>query len=86
VEEFPTRWAADREAGHRDDGDEEDEEKEHATRFLLNLINATVYSSGENYERALRDFFTQVEALGLLIGATRIDDVSGFLRRAYRPF
>lgn len=59
--------------------------REEAIRFLLGVINSTVYSSGESYDRALRDFFPQVEALGHLIGARSIDDVSLFLRRSCRP-
>ena len=81
MEEYPTRWAADRGAEER-----EHAEKEEAARFMLNLINATIYSSGHDYDRALRDFFTQVEALGLLIGASDLDEVSIFLRHASRPF
>lgn len=59
--------------------------REEAVRFLLNVINSTIYSSGENYDRALRDFFPQLEALGHLIGADSIDDISLFLRRSCRP-
>lgn len=52
-----------------------------AVRFLLNVINATIYSSGEDYEGALEEFFPQIQALGHLIGATSIDEASEFLRR-----
>ncbi len=52
-----------------------------AIRFLLNVINATIYSSGEDYEGALEEFFPQVQALGHMIGARSIDEVSEFLRR-----
>jgi hypothetical protein len=52
-----------------------------AVRFLLNVINATIYSSGEDYDGALEEFFPQVQALGHLIGARSLDDVSEFLRR-----
>jgi len=52
-----------------------------AVRFLLNVINATIYSSGEDYDGALDEFFPQVQALGHLIGARNLDEVSEFLRR-----
>ncbi|MBI4601503.1 MAG: hypothetical protein HY721_06005 [Planctomycetes bacterium] len=52
-----------------------------AVRFLLNVINATIYSSGDDYEAALQDFFPQIQALGHLIGARSIDEVSQYLRR-----
>ena len=52
-----------------------------AVRFLLNVINATIYSSGDDYRGALQDFFPQVQALGHLVGARDLDEVSEFLRR-----
>ncbi len=52
-----------------------------AIRFLLNVINATIYSSGDDYDGALEEFFPQVQALGHMIGARSLDDVSEFLRR-----
>lgn len=52
----------------------------HAVRFLLNSINATIYSSGDDYCEALEEFFPQVQALGHLIGARSIGEVSAFLR------
>lgn len=52
-----------------------------AVRFLLNVMNATIYSSGEDYENAVEEFFPQVQALGHLIGARSIDEVSEFIRR-----
>lgn len=51
-----------------------------ATRFLLNVINATIYSSGDDYDGALEEFFPQLQALGHLIGASDLDEVSSFLR------
>lgn len=81
MEEYPTRWASDREAE-----DLNEAEKEQAARFMLNMINATIYASGNDYDRALRDFFAQIEALGLLIGAADLDELSTFLRHASRPF
>jgi hypothetical protein len=59
--------------------------REEAVRFLFNVLNSTIYSSGENYDKALEDFFPQLEALGHLIGAESIDDISLFLRRSCRP-
>ena len=50
-------------------------------RFLLNVINATIYSSGDDYEGALEEFFPQIQALGYLVGARNLDEVSEFLRR-----
>lgn len=55
-----------------------------AIRFLLNVVNATIYSSGEDYPSAVQEFFPQVQALGQLIGATSIDEVSQFLRAQSR--
>lgn len=54
---------------------------EQAVRFLLNVINATIYASGDDYPGALADFFPQVQALGHLVGARDLDEVSEFLRR-----
>jgi hypothetical protein len=55
-----------------------------AIRFLLNVICATIYSSGEDYESAVEEFFPQLKALGQLIGARSIDDISQFLRAQSR--
>ena len=52
-----------------------------AVRFLLNVINATIYSSGEDYQSAVEEFFPQIQALGHLVGARSIDEVSELLRR-----
>ncbi len=59
---------------------------EEAVSFLLDVISATVYSSGENYRLALRDFFAQLESLGHLIGASDLHEISAFIRRRCRPF
>lgn len=55
-----------------------------AIRFLLNVICATVYSSGDDYESSVQEFFPQLQALGQLIGARSIDEVSQFLRAQSR--
>jgi hypothetical protein len=55
--------------------------KAQSIRFLLNVINATIYSSGDDYETAVEEFFPQVQALGCLLGATDLDEISEFLRR-----
>ena len=55
-----------------------------AVRFLLNVINATVYSSGDDYQGAVLEFFPQIQALGHLIGARSIDEVSEFIRAQSR--
>lgn len=55
-------------------------EQNHAVRFLLNSINATIYASGDDYCEALEEFFPQVQALGHLIGARSLSEVSVFLR------
>jgi hypothetical protein len=78
VENNPTRWS--------ESAPETSSGKEQAIRFMLNVINATIYSSGEDYESALRDFFPQLQALGHLIGARDLDEVSAYLRRRCRPF
>ena len=52
-----------------------------AVRFLLNVLNATIYSSGEDYSSAVEEFFPQLQALGHLIGARSIDEISEFIRR-----
>ena len=77
MEDTPIRWT------EPEAGDEEN--AAHAARLLLTAISATIYSSGENYGRALEDFFAQIEALGLVIGASDLDDVSAYLRRTCRP-
>ena len=51
-----------------------------AVPFLLNSINATIVASADDYVGALEDFFPQVQALGHLIGAENLDEVSIFLR------
>ena len=50
-------------------------------RFLLNVINSTIYTSGDDYDGALTEFFPQLQALGSLIGARDLDEVSEFLRQ-----
>lgn len=55
-----------------------------AVRFLLNVINATIYSSGDDYHAAVQEFFPQLQALGHLIGARNLDEVSEFLRAPNR--
>lgn len=62
-------------------GDKNQVDHAQAVRFLLNVINATIYSSGDDYRAALEEFFPQVQALGHLIGAKSLDEVSEFLRR-----
>ena len=51
-----------------------------AVRFMLDVINATIYSSGEDYQGAVVEFFPQLQALGHLIGASDLDEVSEYLR------
>jgi hypothetical protein len=51
-----------------------------AVRFLLNVISATIYSSGDDYDSAVQEFFPQLQALGHLIGARDLEDVSEYLR------
>lgn len=70
---------------HREESREENrpeisESREQAIRFLLNVLNATIYSSGEDYQSALEQFFPQLQALGHLVGAESLDEVSAFLR------
>ncbi len=61
-------------------GSSDIEQENHAVRFLLNSINATIYASGDDYVEALEEFFPQVQALGHLIGARSLGEVSMFLR------
>ena len=56
------------------------DDHESAIRFMINVINATICSSGDDYESALEDFFPQLQALGHLIGAADVDEVSRYLR------
>ncbi len=56
------------------------EEGNHAVRFLLDSINATIYSSGDDYYTSVEEFFPQVQALGHIIGARSISEVSAFIR------
>jgi hypothetical protein len=77
VEKEPTKK---RRRGHVQGGHEEATHTQ-AVRFLLNVINATIYASGDDYGGALNDFFPQIQALGHLIGARNLDEVSEFLRR-----
>ena len=80
MEHYPTRWSP---------SEYETEElgtHEQAIRFMLDVINATIYGSGEDYDQALQDFFAQLEALGHLIGARELDEISAFLRRRCRPY
>lgn len=53
---------------------------------MVHAITATIYSSGEDYDRAIHDFFAQIEALGLLVGAEDLEEVSAYLRHASRLF
>ena len=53
---------------------------QHAVRFLLDSLNETICASGDDYHEALEEFFPQVQALGHLIGASSLDDVSSFMR------
>ena len=64
-----------------EDSAESSENREQAAQFLVNVINATIFSSGEDYEGALAQFFPQLHSLGHLIGAQNLDEVSAFLRR-----
>ena len=63
-------------------GDEQDtcESREQAVQFMLNVVNATIYSSGQDYDDAIEQFFPQLQALGHLIGAESLDEISAFLR------
>jgi hypothetical protein len=77
VDEYPARR-------YREEQGEICESREQAVQFMLNVLNATILSSGEDYESALEQFFPQLQAIGHLIGAESIDEVSAFLRRNSR--
>ena len=57
-----------------------DDGNQYAVRFLLDSVNATIYASGDDYLGALGEFFPQIQALGHLVGARDLDEVSAFLR------
>jgi len=65
----------------RDHEEDVYESREQAVRFMANVVNATIHSSGDDYEGALEQFFPQLQALGHLIGAESLEEVSAFLRR-----
>ncbi len=56
------------------------ENTEDAVQFLLNAVNATIFSSGDDYCGAIEEFFPQVQAIGHLIGARSLEEVSVFMR------
>ena len=62
------------------------EDEERAILHMVHAITATIYSSGEDYDRAVQDFFAQIEALGLLVGAEDLEEVGAYLRHASRLF
>jgi len=74
VDHYPARR-------YHQEQDDPCENREEAVEFMLNVVNATIFSSGGDYAGALEQFFPQLEALGHLIGAESLDDVSSFLRR-----
>jgi len=78
LQEYPTRWTS------SEFETEEANTHEQAVRSMLQVITATIYSSADDYDRAIGEFFAQLEALGRLIGARDLDDVSAFLRRRCR--
>ncbi len=73
MDEYPARR-------YREEKDEICESREQAVQFMLNVLNATIFSSGDDYPGALEQFFPQLQAIGHLIGAESIDEVSSFLR------
>ena len=81
MEKYPTSW---RREGAEPESEDAVDSQIQAVRFLVNVVNATIYSSGQDYETAVSDFFPQLQALGHLIGAQDLDEVSAFLRRHAR--
>lgn len=70
---------------HRIPRDESVLDGDGLVRFLERVIDDTIYESGTDYSGAVEDLFTQLHALGKLIGAQDLDEVSAFLRRSASP-
>ncbi len=56
-----------------------------AVDFMVTMISATICSSGQDYDGALERFFPQLQALGEMINARGLDDVSACLRSTCTP-
>jgi len=56
-----------------------------AVDFMITMISATICSSGQDYDGALERFFPQLQALGEMIDAGGLDDVSACLRSTCTP-
>ena len=82
MKEHSPRWRSDDVAGDVDDEDE----RESRVVALLDALNRTIYSSGEDYDRALRLFFRQLAELGRVLGTKDLDELSVFIRRNSRTF
>ena len=56
-----------------------------AVDFMITMIGATICSSGQDYEGAIERFFSQLQALGEMIEARDLDEVSACLRATCTP-
>ena len=56
-----------------------------AVDFMITMIGATICSSGQDYDEAIELFFPQLQALGEMINARGLDDVSACLRSTCTP-
>ena len=56
-----------------------------AVDFMVTMISATICSSGQDYNGAIERFFPQLQALGEMINARGLDDVSACLRGTSTP-
>ncbi len=56
-----------------------------AVDFMVTMISATICSSGQDYNEAIERFFPQLQALGEMINARGLDDVSACLRSTCTP-
>ena len=56
-----------------------------AVDFMITMIGATICSSGQDYNGALERIFPQLQALGQMIDARDLDEVSDCLRATCMP-
>lgn len=61
------------------------EQHSDAVDFMVTMIGATICSSGQDYTTAIERFFPQLQALGELIDATNLDEISDCLRATCTP-
>jgi len=52
---------------------------------MITMIGATICSSGQDYNGALERIFPQLQALGQMVDARNLDEVSDCLRATCMP-